>query len=177
MVTIQRWTKEIKLRQHHSETSKKWNFPKSCDLIFKYGKGLHVYDSHKRTHEENPFALLQLHHFSIVPELKMQKYFEVNISPLVDWNTDPFGQCWEKVGMNNIVRNENDPTVDGIDVAPTAPHTLSFLFSGFLFIWVRTTTCIPALMHRIPSYSWCFCNNISNLIINCSNFIFFLFGF
>jgi hypothetical protein len=28
--------------------------------------------------------------------------------------------------MNNIVRNENDPTVDGIDVAPTAPHTLSF---------------------------------------------------
>jgi hypothetical protein len=29
--------------------------------------------------------------------------------------------------MNNIVRNENDPTVDGIDVAPTAPHFLSFL--------------------------------------------------
>jgi len=28
--------------------------------------------------------------------------------------------------MNNIARNENDPTVDGIDVAPTAPHTLSF---------------------------------------------------
>jgi hypothetical protein len=72
MVTIQRWTKEIKLRQHHYETRKKWNFPKSCDLIFKYGKDLHVYDSHKRTHEENPFALLQLHHFSIVPELKMQ---------------------------------------------------------------------------------------------------------
>jgi len=29
--------------------------------------------------------------------------------------------------MNNIVRNENDPTVDGIDVTPTAPHSLSFL--------------------------------------------------
>jgi len=29
--------------------------------------------------------------------------------------------------MNNIVRNENDPTVDGIDVALTAPHALSFL--------------------------------------------------
>jgi len=28
--------------------------------------------------------------------------------------------------MNNIVRNENDPTVDEIDVAPTAPHSLSF---------------------------------------------------
>jgi hypothetical protein len=28
--------------------------------------------------------------------------------------------------MNNIVRNENDPMVDGIDVAPTAPHSLSF---------------------------------------------------
>jgi hypothetical protein len=27
--------------------------------------------------------------------------------------------------MNNIVRNENDPTVDEIDVAPTAPHSLS----------------------------------------------------
>jgi hypothetical protein len=29
--------------------------------------------------------------------------------------------------VNNIVRNEKDPTVDEIDVAPTAPHTLSFL--------------------------------------------------
>jgi len=34
------------------------------------------------------------------------------------------------VGRNNIVRNENNPTVDGVDVAPTAPHSLSFsLFS------------------------------------------------
>jgi hypothetical protein len=47
-------------------------FPKNCDLIFTYGRGLHVYDSHKRNHEENPFTILQLHHFSIVPELKMQ---------------------------------------------------------------------------------------------------------
>jgi hypothetical protein len=31
--------------------------------------------------------------------------------------------------MNNIVRNENDPMVDGIDVAPTAPHTLSLSLS------------------------------------------------
>jgi hypothetical protein len=29
--------------------------------------------------------------------------------------------------MNNMFINENDPTVDEIDVAPTAPHTLSFL--------------------------------------------------
>jgi hypothetical protein len=39
-------------------------FPKNCDLIFTYGKDLHVYD--------NPFTMMQLHHFSIVPELKMQ---------------------------------------------------------------------------------------------------------
>jgi len=55
----------------------------SCNLIFKYGKGLHVYDSHKRTHEESPFALLQLHYFSIVPELKMQNSRNIarSISP------------------------------------------------------------------------------------------------
>jgi hypothetical protein len=28
--------------------------------------------------------------------------------------------------MNNIVRNENDPMKEGIDVALTAPHSLSF---------------------------------------------------
>jgi hypothetical protein len=69
---------------NHSETSKKMKlFPKNCDLIFTYGKGLHVYDSHKRNHEENPFALLQLHHFSIVPELKMQNSRNIarSISP------------------------------------------------------------------------------------------------
>jgi hypothetical protein len=58
---------------NHSKTSKKnETFPKNCDLIFTYGKGLHVYDNHKRNREENPFTMLQLHHFSIVPELKMQ---------------------------------------------------------------------------------------------------------
>jgi hypothetical protein len=31
------------------------------------------------------------------------------------------------IGLVYIVRNENDPMVDEIDVAPTAPHTLSFL--------------------------------------------------
>jgi len=37
----------------------------------------------KKTHEENPFALLQPHHFSIVPELKMQNSRNIarSISP------------------------------------------------------------------------------------------------
>jgi hypothetical protein len=34
--------------------------------------------------------------------------------------------------MNNIDRNEDDPTVEGIDVAPRATHTLSLSLSLLL---------------------------------------------
>jgi len=34
--------------------------------------------------------------------------------------------------MNNIVRNEDDPMVYGIDVAPTAPHSLFLSIVVFL---------------------------------------------
>jgi hypothetical protein len=69
---------------------------KELDFIFKHGKALHVYDSQKRTREENPFALLQLHHFSIVQELKMLNSRNIvrSISPTSLIGTQiPFGQC------------------------------------------------------------------------------------
>jgi hypothetical protein len=34
-----------------------------------------------------------------------------------------------EVGRNNIVRNENNPTMNGVDVAPTAPLSLSLSLS------------------------------------------------
>jgi len=51
-----------------------------------------------------------------------------NFSHLVDWNEDPSGQCLEQVGTNNIVRNEDDPTVNRVDLAPTIPLSLSFFW-------------------------------------------------
>ena len=62
--------------------------------------------------------------------------------------------------MNNIVRNENDPTVDGIDVAPTAPHSLSFsqfsLLEVFLpcsvngFLYTKQTRYKPVTTRQNP---------------------------
>jgi len=57
---------------------------------------------------------------------------------------------WEKVGRNNIVRNENNPTVDGVDVAPTAPLSLSLSlslsFSLFLSTFLSDSTTVDGLV-------------------------------
>ena len=47
-----------------------------------------------------------------------------SISQLLDWNADPFGQDVQQVLTNNILKNEDDPMVNGDDIAPTA-HSLS----------------------------------------------------